>query len=155
MIRLLMLAALPALGQTQVPFGGFEHDSSLPVEMAADALSIDRDAGTAVFEGNVEAGQGTLRLAADRVTVTYGETAGQITRMEADGNVVLTTGEEAAEAETAQYDVMTGAVVMTGDVLLTQGPNALAGDRLAIDLGAGTAQMEGRVRTIFQPQAAQ
>jgi len=42
---------------------------------------------------------------------------------------------------------------MQGDVLLTQGSNALSGDRLAIDLSANTARMEGRVRTLFVPRS--
>jgi len=39
---------------------------------------------------------------------------------------------------------------MTGNVLLTQGPNTLGGDRLTVDLEAGSGRMEGNVRTIFQ-----
>ena len=40
---------------------------------------------------------------------------------------------------------------MTGDVILTQGKNALSGEKLLINLNDGTATIEGRVKTIFQP----
>ena len=71
--------------------------------------------------------------------------------MVANGNVTLSNGTEAAEAEQAVYEVAAGTVDMQGDVLLTQGRNALSSQKLHIDLDAGTAQLEGRVQTIFTP----
>ena len=44
---------------------------------------------------------------------------------------------------------------MEGDVLLSQGANALSCERLTIALNAGTGALDGRVRTIFTPGAAQ
>ena len=155
----LILAALPVLAhaQTTVPFGN-EHDRSQPVEITSDRLDLDQAAGTAVFAGNVKVGQGELRLAADRVQVFYvagtGDAAGQVQRMVANGNVTLSNGSEAAEAEQAVYEVVAGTVDMQGDVLLTQGRNALSSQKLHIDLDAGTAQVEGRVQTIFTPGTA-
>jgi lipopolysaccharide export system protein LptA len=145
-----------AAGQgAQVPFGGLQHDATLPVEITSDALELDQAEGTAVFTGDVKVGQGTLRLAADRLEVFYADTegagTGEVQRMLASGNVTLTSGGEAAEAERAAYDVASGIIEMQGDVLLTQGANALASERLTIDLNAGTGQLEGRVRTIFVP----
>ena len=149
--------------ETSVPFGGLKHDSTLPVEITSDALQIDQGAGTAIFTGTVKVGQGTLRLAADRVEVFYrGEAAGagratgggatgQIERLKASGNVTLSNGTEAAEGKTATYEVATGIVEMEGDVLLTQGKNALSSQTLRIDLNAGTGILKGRVQTIFTP----
>ena len=51
--------------------------------------------------------------------------------MVATGNVTLSNGEEAAEAERATYEVATGQVEMEGDVLLTQGQNAMSSERLS------------------------
>lgn len=151
---LVLLAALLAPAQAQeaaVPFGGIEHDNTLPVEITSDALALDQTAGTAIFTGTVRVGQGALRLAADRLEVFYAEDAGAIREMHAAGNVTLSNGSEAAESAEAHYVVATGIVEMTGDVLLTQGPNALSGEKLRIDLIAGTGQLEGRVRTIILP----
>jgi len=157
-VLLTMLPAL-ALAQAQgaqVPFGGLEHDATLPVEITSDRLDLDQAAGTAVFTGAVKVGQGELRMAADRVEVFYaggpeGGT-GQVTRMVATGNVTLANGSEAAEADTATYEVAAGTIVMKGDVLLTQGRNALSSETLNIDLATGTGRLEGRVQTIFVPQ---
>ncbi|MBP7242872.1 LptA/OstA family protein [Amaricoccus sp.] len=141
-------------GGASVPFD-FEHDSSLPVEITSDALALDQAARTAVFTGTVKVGQGELRLAADRLEVYYAEGAegrqGGIERMDASGNVTLSNGAEAAEARHASYVVTTGIVEMDGDVLLTQGSNALASERLRLDLNAGTGTLEGRVKTIIVP----
>ncbi|MEM6465624.1 MAG: LptA/OstA family protein [Pseudomonadota bacterium] len=140
---------------TSVPFSGLQHDTSLPVEITADALDLNQTAGTALFQGNVIAGQGPLRLAAPKVEVTYTEGGGEIDFIEASGGVTLTNGVEAAEAQSAVYQVAKGEVLMEGDVLLTQGPNALAGETLRINLDSGLATMEGRVRTILQPNSTQ
>jgi lipopolysaccharide export system protein LptA len=150
-------AVLPglALAQAQVPFGGLSHDASLPVEVTADRLELDQAAGSAVFSGAVKVGQGTLRLAADRVEVFYdrgsASPTGKVQRMIATGNVTLANGSEAAEAQRAVYEVAAGTIEMDGDVLLTQGQNALSSERLSIDLNKGTGQLEGRVQTIFVP----
>lgn len=141
-----------------VPFGGLAHDNTLPVEITSDALALDQAAGTAVFTGSVQVGQGTLRLAAERLEVVYAsdETGtGAVERMVASGGVTLSNGAEAAEAARATYDVTAGMVEMEGDVLLTQGENALSSERLRIDLAKGTGVLEGRVRTIFVPGAAE
>jgi lipopolysaccharide export system protein LptA len=152
------LSALPALGLaqgTQVPFGGLSHDATLPVEITADRLDLDQAAGSAVFTGGVKVGQGTLRLAADRVEVFYDEAStqptGKVQRMIASGNVTLASGTEAAEADHAVYEVAAGTIAMQGNVLLTQGQNALSSERLDIDLNQGTGRLEGRVQTIFVP----
>ena len=144
--------AWPAAAQ-QVAFGE-RHDATQPVEITADRLDLDQAAGSAVFTGGVRVGQGELRLAADRVEVFYdegGQASGTVRRMNATGNVTLSNGTEAAEAQAAAYEVATGIVEMQGEVLLTQGRNALSSERLRIDLNAGTGQLEGRVRTIFTP----
>lgn len=167
-MRALVLAAvltagLPLLALAQgaeVPFGQ-QHDASQPVEITSDRLDLDQAAGTAVFTGTVRVGQGELRLAADRVEVFYtevggaaaGSGSGQVERMVANGNVTLSNGAEAAEAERAVYEVAAGTIDMEGDVLLTQGANALSSQRLRIDLNAGTGRLEGRVQTIFVPGA--
>ena len=145
---LLLAGAAAAQG---VPFGGGAEPGT-PVEVTAETLSIDRDSGLAVFEGGVVVGQGPLRLAAERVEVEYGEDR-RVARLAATGGVTLASGEDAAEAERASYDVGTGEIVLTGEVLLTQGGAAggatLSGDRLRVDLEAGRAEIEGRVRTVL------
>lgn len=149
------ILAIPGLVLAQganLAFGSIRQDTSMPVEVSADTLSVDQETGTAVFTGNVVIGQGEMRLAAPRVTVVYAQEQGRISRLEASGGVTLVSGQDAAESRSARYDVDAGVVEMAGDVLLTQGRSALTSDKMTVDLRSGTARMEGRVKTVLQPQ---
>jgi len=84
------------------------------------------------------------------VLVEYTEDQSGVERLEATGGVTIVSGEDAAESEAADYLVQEGVIVMTGAVTIVQGPNTLSSDKVTIDLDAGTAQMEGRVRTVLQ-----
>ena len=160
-IRLVFIAALCLLPQAllaqsaNVALGGVAFDNSAPIEVSADNLSVDQNDGAAVFEGNVLVAQGELRLSAEFIRVEYatdeeGNRTPSIGQVKASGGVTFVNGGDAAEANDAVYTVESGALVLTGDVLVTQGPNAITGDRLVVDLDAGTGRMEGRVRTVFQ-----
>ena len=159
MLRIITLVALPAVlaltgpaaAQT-IAFGGTRADTSAPVEMTSDTLTVDQSSGQAVFTGNVLIGQGAMRLSADKVTVTYAAGGQQtIQSLTATGGVTLVNGPDAAEAAEAVYDVATGTVTLTGDVVMTQGQNVLSGERMQVNLSDGTAQVQGRVRSVLQP----
>ncbi|QUS36918.1 lipopolysaccharide transport periplasmic protein LptA [Falsirhodobacter algicola] len=153
-LLLLAVLGMPLTAMAQdarIDFGGLSQDTSAPVSVDADSLSVDQATGQALFEGNVRVGQGTMRLAADRVTVRYGESEGEISALEAAGNVTLSNGDVAAEAQEATYTIGSGVVEMRGDVLLTQGRSTIAGQSLRIDLQSGTGTVQGRVQTLFQP----
>ncbi len=158
-LALTMLAVAPVAIQAQgtnVALGALQQDTSLPVEVTSDNLSVDNEAGIAIFEGNVVVIQGVMRLTAPRIRVEYDTEDGganDITEMYATGGVTFVNGPEAAESQEARYMPNTGDLVMTGDVLLTQGPSVMSGEKLVVDLNAGTGVMEGRVRTLFQSEA--
>lgn len=141
----------PVLAQgTQVAFGTIQQDTSAPVEVSADELNVDQTTGAAIFTGNVVIGQGAMRLSAPRVLVIYRDNEAGIERLEATGGVTLASGDDAAEAQRADYDIDDGVIVMTGDVLMAQGRSALSADRMTVNLDDGTARMQGRVKTILQ-----
>lgn len=159
MLRILTMVAL-ALGlatfsaeaqQANIAFGGMKQDTSLPVSLDADTLAINNADGTALFTGNVIVAQGEMRLTAGEVQVEYLPDGGGIKTLHATGGVTLINATDAAEAKEAVYTIDSGNVVMTGDVLLTQGANAISGQKLVINLKAGTGVMEGRVQTVFSP----
>jgi lipopolysaccharide export system protein LptA len=147
----LLAIAVPA-GAADVAFGGIKADTTLPVEVVSDSLSVDQADGSATFSGNVVIAQGEMRLSAAEVRIEYAD--GDRTRIErlfATGGVTLVSGTEAVEAREALYTIETGVIVLTGDVLLTQGANTLTGQELTVDLKTGTGRMEGRVKTVLQP----
>lgn len=151
---LLLSAFLPLAAwaqDAQVVFGGLRQDTTLPVEVKAESLTVNQTDGSATFTGNVLVGQGEMRLAAQTVRVEYAADGKSIAKLHATGGVTLASPTDAAESNEAVYAVDAGTVLMTGNVLLTQGASAIAGQKLLIDLKAGTGRMEGGVSTVFSP----
>ena len=148
---LLVVATFAFAQSAAIDLGMKDFDKTQPVEVTADALSVNQQDGTAVFDGNVLVVQGEVRMSAGNVRVEYGQSGGSsgISRLIATGGVTFVTATDAVEAREADYSVDAGTVRLTGDVLLTQGQNAISGDTLTVDLGSGSGTMEGRVRTVF------
>lgn len=131
--------------------GGLRQDTSAPVEVESDQLTVDQDAGTAIFTGNVRVKQGEMRMTAAEATLEYTEDGNDVERVVMTGGVTMTNGKESAKGKDAVYTIATGEVVMTGDVLLTQGKSTINGTKLTVDLDTGLGRMEGRVQTVFVP----
>lgn len=149
----------------------FQHDTSLPIEITADTLEVVQTDQVAIFTGNVDAVQGDLVLRSNKLRVHYrgeegGQTAGEagsIRRIEATGNVFLSSPRETAEGDVGVYDVASSSVTLDGTVVLTRGENVIHGQHLEIDLVSGRARVTGagadtaaaeageRVRAIFTP----
>lgn len=134
----------------QIAFGNIKQDTSKPVEVTADNLSVNQNDGTAVFTGNVLIGQGAMRLSASKVLVIYRDSDNSIEQLKASGGVTLVSGDDAAEAANADYNIDTGVIILRGNVLLVQKKSALTAERMVVDTKAGTARMEGRVKTVLQ-----
>jgi lipopolysaccharide export system protein LptA len=149
-LALALAAAQPATAQTNINLGGIRADSTAAVEVTAETLSVDQDSGTAVFSGNVIIGQGDMRISAENVRVVYSDATGDIAQLLATGGVTFVTATEAAQAQTADYNLATGIMILSGDVLLTQGASALTAEQMTVDLETGQAQLSGGVRTVFQ-----
>ena len=163
-----------------------QHDSSLPIEITADRLDVIQPDKVAIFTGKVDAVQGDLVLSADRLKVFYygsqqGQSTGQqepqgqqaaaaapagsgsIRRIEAEGNVFLSSPRQTAQGKTGVYDVASNQLNLDGSVVLTQGDDVIRGDRLEVDLTSGQSRVlaalpstQGgtppqRVRALFTP----
>ena len=146
----LSVPASAALAQ-EIGFTGLKQDTSLPVQVESDTLSVDQASGIATFTGAVKVVQGDMTITAATARVEYAADGQGIERLFFSGRVTVSTPSEAAEADEAVYTIPTGEVVMTGDVLLTQGPSTIAGQKLVYNLDAGQGTMEGRVQTVFVP----
>ena len=146
---------------------GFDTDQ--PIEILADSLEVQQQNQLATFAGNVQVLQGELRLKSQKLMVHYsdqsaktvsGEEAPQIRKIDAIGNVFLSSPRETAKGDQGVYDVINKQIQLTGNVVLTQGQNVLRGERMVLDLvsgrsrieGTGTGNGSGRVRGIFVPQ---
>ncbi|MCE9665194.1 lipopolysaccharide transport periplasmic protein LptA [Halomonas sp. M5N1S17] len=61
-----------------------QRDADQPIEVEADQLDLDDTAGTAVYTGDVDIRQGTMRLTGNRVEIRRNQ-AGELTRATATG----------------------------------------------------------------------
>ncbi|MFQ5984041.1 MAG: lipopolysaccharide transport periplasmic protein LptA [Alphaproteobacteria bacterium] len=143
------------------------HDTTLPIEIAADSLEVQQDQRIAIFRGNVDAVQGDLHLKADRLTVHYSEGedgSTTISRIEAQGNVLLLSPADTAQGEKGVYNVKTSTINLLGSVVLTRGQNVIRGERLEVNLVTGLTRVEGdyasgssgqRVKGLFVPRRSE
>ena len=162
------MATTPAPAAAQEsPMGGLgTHDSTQPIEIVADKLTVEQAAGRAIFLGNVVAEQGEMLLQSDELIVYYvlgDETATStqsIRRIEVEGNVTITSAEETAVGDKGFYDVVGERIELAGNVVLTRESNVISGDLLEIDVAQQLATMTAtgteqpaseRVRALFQP----
>jgi lipopolysaccharide export system protein LptA len=169
-----ILATVVALGTaaavTAARAQSMRHDTGLPIEITADSLEVVQDQRVATFKGNVDAIQGDMVLSADELRVHYrddGDGApagtGAIRRIEAEGNVFLSSPQETAQGTSGVYDVASNRVTIEGAVVLTRDDNVIRGERLEVDLVSGRSQIFAavpstaggtppqRVRALFIP----
>lgn len=121
------------------------HNSSAPVDFAANSIEVQDRADRVVLEGNVRVTQAGLTVTAPRMTVAYTRSGGtDVNRLDATGGVTVVKGDETAKGNVAIYDLDKRLITMVGNVELRQRGNNLRGGRLVIDLNSGRATVDGR-----------
>jgi lipopolysaccharide export system protein LptA len=162
------IAAEPLPSVTNPSMFGSRTDSDKPIEITADTLEVNQNRSLATFKGRVDAVQGTIRLRSDQLTVHYRDNKEKpdqpgISKIEADGNVFISTPRETAQGARGVYDVDRSRIDLFGSVVLTQGENLVRGERLEMNLatgeskitggtGAGQSDGSGRVKGLFVPE---
>jgi lipopolysaccharide export system protein LptA len=155
-------AAAPASSSTSTVRG---LSADQPIDIGADAASLRERDRVVVLSGNVVAKQGAIELRADKVTVYYAPggapkaatgVAGQIDRLVAEGNVVVTRPGETVKSESATYEMAARQIVMSGHVVAMKDGNIVRGERVVVDLANETMRLDmvapgGRVRGVFVP----
>ena len=153
--------ALAGAGTAQDADGGgvTAGNASQAIEITADTLEVRQSENVAVFEGSVNAVQGELVLNADMLTVYYREDQGGqgnlgVSRIDAEGNVVISSPDETAQGQSGTYDVEGGRIDLAGGVILSRGNNIVEGETLTMDLESGVSRVSGgstRVQGLFVP----
>lgn len=156
------LCCAVALGQTasaqgaSVDLGVRDHDSSTPVQITSESLSLNQGEGTASFIGDVLVRQGDMTITCGRMIVEYApnpETGTEeINTIRMFDGVTMASPTEAAESANAVYTLADDILIMTGNVLVTQGTTALTSGKLTYNLDTGQGLMEGNVKTVLQQQ---
>jgi len=121
LLALLAFAAAAAAAQPKV---------TGPIRITSETLTADNKAHTALFERNVVAKTGDMTMYADSMLVRYSEEGGEVTRIEAAGNVRLQKGGRIITAANATYLAAEDKVVFTGDPRAVDGENVVSGETM-------------------------
>ena len=165
MTRTLGMAVIALTVLAMPASGGAQTAAPAPaVRAGGGAVSFGADGGEytstgIALRGRAEVVQGPNRLRADSIDGTI--SSGDLTRVEASGNVYFVTPDQTIRGDRAVYTFATDEVVVTGDVILTQGQNVLTGGRLVYNTRTESARMEGgagsnggRIRGVFYPDSS-
>lgn len=154
--------ALPALalaalaGSQQLGAQVFSgHNSSAPVDYAADRIELQDRQDRVILSGNVDVKQADLRLRAARTVVNFtNQGSMQIQRITASGGVTVSRPNETATGDVGIYDFNQKIITMTGNATIKRSNgDVLRGGRLVVDLNSGVSTASagpgGRVSGTF------
>ena len=164
------LAAAAALAASLMAGGAWAQMSATnpkaPIDVTADGAEVLKDECKSTWKGDAEALQNDARLRAHTITGFFFKKAdgcGDMTRLEADGDVYYVTPQQTVRGDHAVYTAGSGTIVVTGNVVVVQGKNVARGDRLTYQVSSGAMQLDGpkgrgaggRVRAVIFPDSAQ
>lgn len=158
MIRKLMVSAF-VLALMALPLRGAEQVST-PVEVEANEMEIIDADKQAIFRGKVNAVRGSQNIRSDVMTVFYadvkqpdGTSKSQASKLDAKGNVTITTRKQVITGEWAKMDILANTLLVGGRVKLVEGKTTLQGEKLTVDLNTERTLMSGgRVKGSFVPK---
>ncbi|MAX32640.1 lipopolysaccharide export system protein LptA [Onishia taeanensis] len=162
----LLLPAMLSLGA--VPALALEGDASAPIEIAADRLELDDQAGTAVYTGDVDMRQGSMKLTGQQVTISRTD-QGDVSRIEATGNRAYIEQKPSPDAPLAKgwgrtiiYHTLERRVELINQAELHRGQDTFTGakvdyflDRRVVEAtsnGESDGGQDQRVRMTLTPQ---
>jgi lipopolysaccharide export system protein LptA len=135
---------------------------------ARDSLEYYEDKQLAIARGDALAIRADRRVRADTLTAHFlakkgNKRSSKMERIEADGNVHLSTATDIVTAERGDYQLNAGLATVSGGVRITRGETQLNGDRAEVNLNTGQSRLltksagarnpSQRVRGIFLPSA--
>jgi lipopolysaccharide export system protein LptA len=98
------------------------------------------------------------KTASGKVAATESNVSQKIKKIEALGGVIVTSKEQKATGDRADFMMRENIVILTGNVVVSQGQNVMRGDKLIVELNTSRAHMEagsngkpGRVQGLFLP----
>ncbi len=128
--------------------------------LARDSLEYYEQQQFAVARGDALAIRDDRRLRADVLTAHFGEgtRASEMDRIEAHGNVLVSTPTDIVRADTGDYNPARGLATLSGNVKITRGDTQLNGQRAEVNLETGESRLLSsgpgeRVRGLFLPSA--
>jgi lipopolysaccharide export system protein LptA len=113
-----------------------------PINITSDSLTADNKSHTALFEGKVVAKTAEMTIYSDKMLVFYKEGSGDVTKIEATGNVRLVKDTRIVTAQNATYYADEDKVVFTGDPRAIDGENVVIGSVMTYFIGEDRSYVE-------------
>ncbi len=101
-----------------------------PIVVTSETLTADNKANTALFERNVVATTPEMTIHADKMLVFYKEQGGEVTKIEATGNVRLHKDTSVITSQSAVYYADQDKLVFTGSPRAVDGENVVTGSKM-------------------------
>ena len=147
-VLLLLMALGPATlwgieGSELAPLGEASLGKSLkkedwnrnaPVDIQSEEMTVDFEKNKIVFKGDVKVLQSDFSLTAGEVTAMFGDSADDIKRIIAQGDVKIQKADKMAWGEQAVYDGEGATILLTGAPVLKQGRNFIKGEEIQFSL---------------------
>ncbi len=131
--------------------------TNLPITIKSNDLTADNKGKKAVFTGKVVAKQGDVTIFCDKMTVYYGNTQGDVDKIEADGTVRIVQENRTGSSAHAVYESKEGRITLTGgSPKVTQGTDTVSGKIITYFLDDDRSNVSGggdsRVEAIIHPK---
>jgi lipopolysaccharide export system protein LptA len=151
-----------ALAVITMPNFAFAAKATGNVQVEADQMEIIDTEQKTIFTGNVISTRPSETIKSDQMIVTNvdvkqpdGTLKSVTDKVNATGNVVITTKTQTITGTTAIFNVQANTLEVTGTVRVVQGTTNLTGNRLVVNLDNNHLQMTGgkeRVKANFIPK---
>jgi lipopolysaccharide export system protein LptA len=167
---LLMLLVVPIVQAKDNSAKLDKLNSKEPIEIVSDRMDAYNEKKLVIFSGNAVATQGDKVIKSDRLLVYYKketgkkdkigvkalEGTGDLEKIEAKGNVIVTQKTRVATGDEAVYFQDSGQIIMTGNPILRDGKNMIKGDKVIVfvneDRGVVESNEKSRVKAFIYPQ---
>lgn len=135
----LLLAATPALAQTEVPTG--QANGPAPIDLRSEKLTVEHARRRAIFSGGVVATRGELTMQCPEVEARY-DASSRVQTVTCVGPVTATEGDRTMTAEHGRFDNETGILTLEGQPTLTEGERRLTGETLIYEASTGLVRLQ-------------
>ncbi len=158
----LLVAVLSAMSSTSAR--ALPEDADAPIVVRADDGEFDQKNNQAIYRGNVQVDQGTMRVTAERMIIQRKDK--KVTRITFFGDdtsparykqqLNLEEGEVNAHADTITYHTQRELLDLEGHAFLTQEGNEITGNSIKYDIVAGKVNAaskpnSGPIKMVIMP----
>jgi lipopolysaccharide export system protein LptA len=114
-----------------------------PIVVTSETLLADNKANTALFETNVVAKTADMTLYADKMLVHYTENGGEITIIEATGNIKLHKSTRLITSKEAVYYAKEDKIIFKGEPKAVDGDNVVTGATITYFINDDRSSVQG------------